>query len=557
MKAEELKIVDVLTENKTYIIPPYQRPYSWNDEHAIRLIQDIYDSFDSNIKEYFIGSLICINKGIDDIYEVVDGQQRLTTLSLIMTKIRDLVSEQKVKDDLQKRVMPIDAYDENNIPKPRLKVRKKEEDLYVNYILQGKEDCKPINPTYTENLFIQNFSAIEDYLMDNLRNRLPAFAKYILNNVFIIFVQTNNFTSSYRMFNVLNTRGLSLQQSDLVKNRLLAISSENGGDVSQKIEGYWDDIENIISVENMDKFLTFYEISKKINRQRGVPKDRLEELLVNRMKTECNDNVTLFVLNLKKSATYYRKIKDGDFQDKKISRILKLLFDGNLSEWDLTPPILAYLNKYGEKNNFSEFIDVFEKCYLHCWFSGKYEGYREAFCYDTIANINTKQNFDQIKDGLVRSSSNDSLIKYFDDNVYLKNSRLIKYVLLRIDQEMQDDSVSKMYSGKITIEHILPKKMKDVYWTSRFSEADHQQWIHKIGNLTLISGQKNAQASNGDFNKKKIVYERNGKKVSFDIAKDVLQYKEWNLENLRKRHSFLLAKAKEIWFVDNTWQTSI
>ena len=99
MEAKELKIVDVLTENKKYIIPPYQRPYSWDDDHAVQLIKDIHESFESEAKEYFIGSLICINKGADT-YEVVDGQQRLTTLSLIVAKIRDMTQDTDVKNEL-------------------------------------------------------------------------------------------------------------------------------------------------------------------------------------------------------------------------------------------------------------------------------------------------------------------------------------------------------------------------------------------------------------------------------------------------------------------------
>ncbi len=134
MKAEELKIVAVLTENKTYVIPSYQRPYSWSEEHAIQLIGDIYDSFSNKTKEYFIGSLICIEKE-DNLYEVIDGQQRLITISLIIAKLRDLIDHPRTKEDLQSRVLPINKFTDES-EEPRLKVRKKEEELYVNYILK-------------------------------------------------------------------------------------------------------------------------------------------------------------------------------------------------------------------------------------------------------------------------------------------------------------------------------------------------------------------------------------------------------------------------------------
>jgi hypothetical protein len=299
-----------------------------------------------------------------------------------------------------------------------------------------------------------------------------------------------------------------------------------------------------------------YEISKKTNKNRGVPKDELEDLLFKRgLEKEFKNNLIEFVKDLEKTSTYYRKVKDGDFLSNQINRMC-LLLTTHLAEWEFLPVALSYLNKYGEDDNFLKFIILFEKIYLHHWFSDENKGGRESFCYHTISNMNNKASFFELKNAMIEVSKND-YFDFFNKNIYLKSNRLTKYVLLRIDQEMQDSSVSKQYSGKITIEHILPQQMKDSYWTSRFSVNDHGQWVHKLGNLTLISGQKNSAASNGSFDKKRTVYEGQGKKVSFDIAKDVFQYKEWNLDNLKKRHQFLLDKAKEIWFVDKNKQLSI
>lgn len=128
MEAKECKVQDILTENKKYIIPAYQRPYSWSSDNAEQLIDDIYQSYLSEDKEYFIGSMICINKG-NNTFEVVDGQQRLTTLSLIVSELKKLIEHQGVKDDLQKRILPIDVYSDET-DEPRLVVRKKEHDLY-------------------------------------------------------------------------------------------------------------------------------------------------------------------------------------------------------------------------------------------------------------------------------------------------------------------------------------------------------------------------------------------------------------------------------------------
>ena len=105
MEAKECKIKDILTtEDRKYVIPAYQRPSSWSQDHAEQLIADIYQSFQSDEKEYFIGSMICISKD-KNVYEVVDGQQRITTLTLILSQLMNLVENQGVSNNLRQRSM--------------------------------------------------------------------------------------------------------------------------------------------------------------------------------------------------------------------------------------------------------------------------------------------------------------------------------------------------------------------------------------------------------------------------------------------------------------------
>src|SRR5271166_158824 len=104
MKAEERNIGKILTEQICYEIPPYQRPYSWKTENVQQLLEDIWEAYEANDTEYFIGSLITIEKEKDLRYEVVDGQQRLTTLNLIFARLRDHVTAAAAKAALGKRI---------------------------------------------------------------------------------------------------------------------------------------------------------------------------------------------------------------------------------------------------------------------------------------------------------------------------------------------------------------------------------------------------------------------------------------------------------------------
>ena len=352
MKAEESKIIDILTETKRYIIPSYQRPYSWNDDHVIKFIEDIHESFIDERSEYFIGSLICIDKGKEE-YEVVDGQQRLTTLTLLLRAIENLLQDQDqvyFKTLLQGRFLLRDKH--GKATGPRIKIRKKETDLYENYILQGNKSFLPEEKkrTYTENLFINNSDLLSDYLIENLSEKeLPDLSTYIVENIYVVFVKTENFASSYRLFNVLNTRGLSLSQADLLKNNIFEILEEKPN-IQEKVESYWNEIENIISIENMDKFLIIHEISQKTTRNKAVPVHKLAETLHDRIKNSYDNDAEKFILELKKSAENYQKIKEADFTPK-LNKLFRCLLQ-MLHEW--IPPVLAFLNKLNTNNTFAK-----------------------------------------------------------------------------------------------------------------------------------------------------------------------------------------------------------
>jgi uncharacterized protein with ParB-like and HNH nuclease domain len=550
MEAKESKIIDILTENKKYVVPSYQRPYSWDKSNTEQLVEDIYNSFCQENEEYFIGTLICIHRG-DYTYEIVDGQQRLTTLSLIFAKMKDLISDNKrAKENLQKRVLPIDDFSDKP-QEPRLKVRSKEYDIYYNYILQGNSSFIPDSPTSTQKLFIENFKTIEEYLLSKAENEtvLCNLARYILERVYVVFVQTDNFTSSFRLFNVLNTRGMPLAGSDLIKNSLFEIA-EDSGEGHEKVEEYWDRIEDTIGVENMDKFLMINRLSQKKDRDRAVRNvvDEYTDLL----KIEYSNQAVKFTIDLLKAATNFQRIRDLEFEDIGLFKIFSSL--SRLSdEW--VPPILSLINRMDKDNSITkkqlkEFIQVFKKCYMHGWFKKQVRSKREIVCFSALVAINTGKNFQEIIDVIKDHADNEGFISSLDEDIYEPSPNRINFlkaVLLRMDQEMQDDSVYKTYHGRITIEHVLPQRSLNDYWRARFTDKEHAEWLHKLGNLALISGTKNSEAQNSSFDKKKEVYEKNNKRVSFDITKDICAYTDWNISSIQIRHNILVKMAERIW----------
>src|ERR1700730_15888650 len=126
MKAKEPTTPKTLTEQACYEVPPYQRPYSWEKENVQQLLEDIWEAYEAKDSEYFMGSLITIEKERDLRYDVVDGQQRLTTLNLVFARLRDHITDDAAKAELGKRILPRNVLTDE-AQTPRLLLRKQDQ----------------------------------------------------------------------------------------------------------------------------------------------------------------------------------------------------------------------------------------------------------------------------------------------------------------------------------------------------------------------------------------------------------------------------------------------
>lgn len=550
MEAKESKLIDIFTEGKRYFIPKYQRPYSWTKDNAEQLVDDIFNSFESNEKEYFIGSLICI-KNEDNTFEIVDGQQRLTTISLILAQLKNLIHDERLRLALERRIFVHDEFSDNN-QQPRLTLRSKENGFYINYILSGDKSYFPKNPTVVEQTFLDNFSTIEEFLKTKDQVVLKNIARYVLENVLVVFVQTENFASSFRLFNVLNSRGLPLTTGDLLKNRLFE-AAESTNINEDLIESQWAKFESILGIEKIDKFLSLHVISEKLDRDRVVVK--IIDNFSNELNTKYANRPDDFLNTLVRSAENYQAIIEYDLDNHDVRLDLLTLIELKSDEW--IPAILAFRNRMSISRDFSEeqfafFLKVLTKVYMHGWFKKLIKSKREMVIYSALVAINNHKSFNEIIDAICGHADNENFIKSLDEPLYeprVSQINLVKSVLLRIDRDAQDSSVLKTYSGVISIEHILPQKSTNNYWMERFQLSEHQQWVHKLGNLTLLGMTKNSESQNFDFIKKKSIYLKSNHKVSFDITKDICQLDEWNMPNLVHRHEVLKSKLKQMWVV--------
>jgi hypothetical protein len=541
MKAEERTIIKVLTEQICYEIPPYQRPYSWERENVDQLLQDVWEAYENAEQEYFIGSLITIERELDSLYEVVDGQQRLTTLNLILARLRDHIKDEAARAHLGNRILPRNVLT-GEAEKPRLTLRAKDQGFFRRHVL----DAAPVSQNQIDSLeepqrhLLENMGVTDAFLAGKDEATLKRFANYLLSRVYVVFVNTNSFKSAYRLFNVLNARGLPLSNADLIKNALFAKLTDQSAR-SQDLEDRWIELEETVGIEALDTFFGHHRTAITATKAREDLFKEFEPII----KTEAKDPFA-FLEGLTISARNYARINQTDFKDPQSLRSVNALQRVGYDEW--VPPLLAYLNHPVTDLPEPEFLQLLEKITMQNWVRRLGRTKRLTVYFQLISAIKDKKPADSVRAVIRTNANNVELRTLLNSDIY--GLPYAQAVLLRLEEASQDESVTKTYGGLITIEHVLPQALKNSYWTDRFNMGQQHLWLHRLGNLTLLSGSKNSQAQYDSFPNKKKIYEQRNKKVSFDMTKAVCQLDDWTETVIQERQDRMVEQAWSIWKIE-------
>lgn len=529
-----------------YQMPIYQRPYSWDKERVEQLWYDILEAYKNNLEDktvdqnYFLGSVVLVRKANG--YEVVDGQQRLTTLTILFCVLRDLnldvpqknIISNSIKDLVEsKERLKLTTHLNNQASFEQTIIRGidfnsiKREDLTKNRFLQ--------TAVYFKNLISKAQSEESEDFIENFGD----FVDYIFNKTTIIRIVCYDEGFAIKLFTVLNDRGLDLTPADIIKAHLLQnLDSEIQ---RNSVTEVWKEIENIckLSEESLQGILSLYLYYLKNENPKRALQDELKEYFK-------NEHPQSIILDIKKFTNHIFEI-NSDNQDKDIS-MLKYLPQSVY--WK---SILATAKQVNYPD-YKELKSLIVRYYYQSWIADGTSNRIKQTSFNILKAVKNKEQISVIKNLIVKNLSKyDSYVNFLsNENIYWKKWH--KPLLLSIEYYQQDNRDFIPLSKDLHTEHILPKEWKhiDLNWKDNFSNDDADLLLNSLGNLTLLSGVKNIRASNRNFVDKTEIYKgNNGKgfdgKTSFEITKRIIDdYPEWTKEAIQKRRDWLLSEIKRI-----------
>ncbi|MFP6080857.1 DUF262 domain-containing protein [Helicobacter pylori] len=555
-----------------YQIPDYQRPYQWTEKNCEKLLDDLFSSYEYyKGSGYFCGSLVLIVINTDsetnaETYDIVDGQQRLSTfilLAKVLATLYDKDLNPTSRELLEKSLGDIDGEKRERLHFNVMGLNAKDDFVYA---LEHFNDSQASKNKNNKNNYLKNAVCLKDYLREKEIENINKFIEWLYSNVKFITIICPSIDKALRIFNVLNTRGLALNATDIFKGELLkelakeedqkklvsrwnALSqkcSDNDLTIETLFSWYLDYLNPVTSKEKMEKRLvTWFNILNK------PPLEYLKGV-------EDFYNAYCEILEMQDRHAHLLSYKDDDY--------LHVILCASL------------LHHYSDQD-IEALKELLVKFYYQDWVAGQTKSTRSQTCCNIIIALKEKKSVRYIASIVVKKYLDDKNItqrfrdNLQDSNLYtkfyfagksVKKNSWLKPVLILVEYFMSDDPKPKriQMDKNLHVEHILPQQPgSSSQWMKDFSEEERGLYTHSLANLTLLGGTKNAQASNLDFKEKKEIYMGNAVKLGKDkrgrekpfkvmtcykMTIDVAQYAEWTPKSLEKRKEELIQIIESV-----------
>jgi len=556
--SDKVTIQQVFT-NFWFKVPEYQRSYVWQEDNITELIDDIfYAAEHTPNSEYFLGSLVLQKRHSHDKgrevsyteYDLLDGQQRMTTILMLMAVLRDVTSNKGLKETCSKFIHQEEDEFRQIPERIRIvyKIRDKVGDFIQDHIKEdgGTRKKKELEiQSEIKNVSISNMSkgllSMHEYFGHLEEAEIFKLAKHLFNNVIVIYVASEELEDAFRLFTILNSRGVPLTNADILKSlNLGAVPNEND---AIKIAEEWEELESTMGNEDFNRLLSFIRtIYIKDKARENIVKE-FEDKIYSQKPPLLRRGKETFDAVFSYGEIYKQLIYLEDLPASVPNQFknLAIVMWYGLPSNDWIPPLLAYYKKF-QQENLLEFTVKLSNKFSADWICQLGPSSR----INNMANV--LKGIEKVKSSKILLS-NETIFGFsisqvkqnINEEIYRK--RYGKYILLLLEYLLHDHTTVFPDFAKLSVEHILPQNPTATSkWNTSFTSLEKAQYVHKLGNLLLISRSKNSSLSRKDFIEKKKTYFTGSVSV-FPNSLRVMQYNDWNPTLLLDRHKELVKKV--------------
>ena len=559
---------DIIGNSRYYQVPKYQRDYSWGEEQWDELWQDIlaiYEQEPQDREDHYMGYLVLQKQDKSNgkiPFTIIDGQQRLTTLSLLILAALQILRASNDEQDAERIEIIKNSYISSRSPSLlaehyKLKLNRNNDEYYrlnlanlsshpiKRRIKRSEHRMRQAKEFYEQVIRQLNFSGSE----------IGTFIRDIVaNSLFFTVIEVNDDANAYKIFETLNARGVRLSTPDLLKNHLLSVISsryENSYDIDMQ-EERWSATLNNLGKEDFSRFLRCFWNSRNSQSSKSN--------LFKKIKTTCTSKETAITLlnALHGASSVYAALQDhkddlwgaiaNDKHKRQIQHCLLALDIFNMSQ--PYPVLLSAYFAYTEPDfaKLCQWLQAF--CLRYQVICNLPANDVEKFYNRLAIAIHEQQPIAEIKKQLANRLPSDATFRESFASKTLSMSSSPKkahYLLANIENYLNPSNPIALTSSH-TIEHILPKSNylpDDTYWSDQFGDLLEQD-VSRLGNLALLSAKANRDADTVSFAAKKAIYCSSNLKLLHKLC----EYEDWNPDNLRDYQEFMAQQAVKIWAID-------
>lgn len=536
-----------------FVIPKFQRDYSWDVEQWDDLWQDI-ENMIAEHGDHYMGYLVLQttnnNKSI-----IIDGQQRFTTITIVILAaikaIQKLVDKGEEVEDNQKRIDALKATYIGNMDPVSLEydniliLNRNNNAYYKDYIVK-LGDLRIRNTSYTEKLMRKCFEWYEKRV-ENKYTTGKDFAKFItdlVDNLYFTIIKVSDEMNAFRVFETLNARGVQLSSSDLLKNYLFSLvdTATEHPERINTLEEKWSELTNNVKAEKLPDFIRYYWNSKN----KTVRSSELFKVIRGTIRSD--SQVFEVVNNMLQYSDVYMALKNFSDElwqnDQEIQENIYLLNTFNFKQ-PISMLMASYMNL--PKDQFVRVLrDSIIISFRYSVICGKNPNEVERVYNDIAMQITRSKSYnrDSLKKIYV---DDDEFIAAFETKVFPENSRnnkIIKYILGKYERFKGGLRDVSLESETDTIEHIYPQNPND-----EWDCDDLGAFTYRLGNLCILEKKLNKDIENAQFEKKISAYRQSSFITTKSIADEFIR---WDQNSIHRRQKQMGACAKSIWKIDFT-----